>query len=328
MNKKLIAAAVASAVIAPVASQADATVYGRINNAIDLKSPDTGDGTTEISDVSSRFGVKASADIGNGLTANGKYEFATVTDNSESGVSGTRVATVGLSGSFGRVDIGNQWSAYFDTVGTLISPTYALGSHVYFNGGGPYRTANTIKYSNTFGPVYLELDYRLDGSNEAGGDGYGLGLNFAVTDNITIAASIDSESEADVVDEDTETVTTEPAESLTGIAINAKFGGYWVNFGFQNHGVDDDMSTVANDEKDIASNFLYVGGSIGEKTGWLVGSSQLDDGDSETEDDGSQTTWGVYHNLGSGLRLYVESTSVTVRDADTGRSLLGMRFDF
>ena len=146
MNKKLIAAAVSAAVMAPVASQADATVYGRINNAIDLKSPATGDGTTAISSISSRFGVKASSDIGNGLTAHGKYEFDVKTDKEQDsigqgGVTDVRVATVGLSGSFGSVNIGNQWSAYFDTLGTLISPTYTLGYYIYSSiGGGPYRS--------------------------------------------------------------------------------------------------------------------------------------------------------------------------------------------
>ena len=38
MNKKLIAAAVSAAVVAPVTAQAaDVTVYGRINNAIEMR---------------------------------------------------------------------------------------------------------------------------------------------------------------------------------------------------------------------------------------------------------------------------------------------------
>ena len=178
------------------------------------------------------------------------------------------------------------------------------------------------------------------------GDGYGLGVSFSVTDNITIAASIDSEGGADdqdavdAVDAVAATNSTpktkatkaqlagdDPDQSRTGIAVNAKFGGYWVNFGLQNHVTDENERTGA-DETDIATNFLYVGGSFAEKTSWLVGTSQSDDGNSETEEDPSQITWGVYHNLGSGLRLYVESHSRTAGGDDTGRSILGMRFDF
>ena len=364
MNKKLIAAAVSAAVMAPVASQADTTVYGRINNAIDLNAlsgADDAEGKTDISGISSRFGIKASADLDNGMTANGRYEFSTTTDKEGGGVEDTRLASVGLSGSFGSVNIGNQWSAYFDTFGTLVSPTYTLGYYLYSSvGGGPYRTSNTIKYANTFGPVYLELDYRLNGSDEGSGvaekirgDGYGLGVSFSVTDSITVAVAIDSENDAD---------DDGPTTDRTGVGINAKFGGYWVNFGFQNYGVDDDAHR-GRDEVDIATNFLYVGGSLGEKTGWLIGTSGADDdvaavesvaevpaaADGSTElipaveaaeaiDASSQFTWGVYHNLGNGLRLYYEGTSVVNgnrKDSDGNpatydgtRQLLGMRFDF
>ena len=58
MNKKLIAAAVSAAVVAPVAAYGDVTVYGRINNALDIddisSKPDA-DGSTDISGVSSRI---------------------------------------------------------------------------------------------------------------------------------------------------------------------------------------------------------------------------------------------------------------------------------
>ena len=220
MNKKLIAAAVSAVVIAPVA-QAEMEVYGRINNAIDLNDlAADGESTTDISGVASRFGLRGHADLGNGLTAHGRYEFATHTDResnkggaiadtngkeSTTGVDDVRIATVGLSGAFGRVDIGNQWSAYFNTFGTLVSPTYTLGYYLYSSiGGGAYRASNTIKYSNSFGPVNLQLDLRLNGSDETAdvaekinGDGFGIGLSFAITDNITLAGSYDTESGAD-----------------------------------------------------------------------------------------------------------------------------------
>ena len=105
MNKKLIAAAVSAAVVAPVAAYGDVTVYGRINNALDIddisSKPDA-DGSTDISGVSSRFGIKYSQDMGNGLTASGQYEFSTSTDN-EGGINDGRVAPVGISGAFGSI---------------------------------------------------------------------------------------------------------------------------------------------------------------------------------------------------------------------------------
>ena len=82
MNKKLIAAAVSAAIVAPVAAYGEVQVYGRINNAIDLNDlADEGDSKTDVSTVSSRFGIKYNKEMGNGLSAHGRYEFSTTTDN-------------------------------------------------------------------------------------------------------------------------------------------------------------------------------------------------------------------------------------------------------
>ena len=211
MNKKLIAAAVSAAVVAPVAAYGEVTVYGSIRNAIDInglgKTPAAGvdaDSVTDLTGVSSRFGIKYSQSMGNGLTAHGQYEFSAATDNEE-GIGDGRVAKVGISGAFGSIDVGNQWSSYFNTVGSLVSPTYSLGAYIYSGvAGGPLRTSNTIKYANSYGPLSLQLDVRLNGSAESGdkaeklaGDGLGLGLRFAVNDNLTIAAAFDNETGAE-----------------------------------------------------------------------------------------------------------------------------------
>ncbi len=557
MNKKLIAAAVSAAVMAPVA-HAESSFYARVNNAIDINDL-SGDGTTDVSGVASRFGFKGSADVGNGMTVHGRYEFSTTSDKEGTGVGDTRIATAGLSGGFGRIDVGNQWSAYFDTFGTLISPTYSLGYYLYSSvGGGPYRSSNTIKYSNTFGPLYAELDVRLNDSGEGGdvaekirGNGVGLGLSFSVTDNITIAAAFDSEDGADIAaidalgfddlaagDQEKHTAESKVSESNIyeafgsdldiavglddvynkavvansedvassvtddylrireqvrletiystipealvhavspvpasdviandgtpesfgadgvldpadgggyvapttaasagsetsaadqipavvgvkgpdsdaeidkridagsgtnlektiakadakkardegistqargilaglekervdavenaiaardaardanqeeidakygyrdaepksretdidrfGIAIKATFGNYWGSIGLQN--MDADAVNDANDA-DIDTTFLWVGGSLGDKTSWLVGLAEADDGNAGS-DDSSQTTWGIYHNLGGGIKLYYEAISLDSGDNDGDRHLLGMRVDF
>ena len=98
---------------------------------------------------------------------------------------------------------------------------------------------------------------------------------------------------------------------------------------------------------------------MGEKTSWLVGLSQADDGAEGTAavpavvgvgavdaaeqvagslgtdavaatGDSSQFTWGLYHELGSGLALYYEGASVTSenKDWDGLVHLLGMRVNF
>ena len=314
MNKKLIAVAVASTVAAPAISMADGhvQVYGRINNAIKIT-----DDNTDVAGVSSRFGIRYNKDLGNGMGVHGRYEFFTVTDREEAsagrgGVADIRIATVGVSGAFGRVDIGNQWSAYFDTFGTLVSPTYSLGYFIYSSiGGGPFRSSNTIKYSNSFGPVYVELDVRLNDSEEGAdvaekirGNGVGLGVSLAATDNITVAAAVDSEDGAAGADD----------TDRFGVGVKANFGGFWASLGTQN------IDTGASD---LDSTIAYVGGSLGDSTSWLLGYSTADDAaDSES------VQWGIYHNLGGGLKLYYEATAVDTANTDDTIHLLGMRVDF
>ena len=328
MNKKLIAAAVSAAVVAPVAAYGEATVYGRIANAIDINDLDDSagaDGTTDLSTVSSRFGVKYSQEMGNGLTAHGKYEFATTTDKELPGINDVRVATVGLSGAFGRIDAGNQWSSYFNTFGTLVSPTYSLGYYIYSSiGGGPFRASNTIKYSNSFGPLYLELDVRLNEKNEGGdvaekisGDGVGLGLSWAVVDGLTIAVATDSEDGP----EGTGGAADGPDTDRLGIGIKYSAGGFWISAGMQSYEVDDGA--------EVDSTIIYVGGNFSESTNWLVGVSEADTGNNAV-DDPSQTTWGVYHNLGGGLKLFYEAVALEdeASSRDGARHFLGMRVDF
>ncbi len=318
MNKKLIAAAVAGTLAAP-AAYADIVPYGRVNNAIDIA--DDGDGSTvDLSGVASRFGFRGTGDIGNGLTAIGRYEFSTTTDKEGPGVNDTRLAYVGLEGGFGTITMGNQWSAFFNTVGTYISPTYSLGFYLYSSvAGNPFRTSNTIKYANSFGPVTLEADLRLNESGEdndvaekLNGDGYGVGISVSPLDNLTIALAADSEENNPGEDG----VAVEDTDRL-GIAGTMSFGGFGVNLGYTN-------MEQGDDEVDLVQ--LYLSAGIGEKTTLLLGFGQADTQDAEP----TSFFLGGYYNIGGGLRLWGETTTVDNDDGsdDTVRTLLGMRIDF
>ena len=71
MNKKLIAAAVTSALAVPAVSSAadsEVSVYGRINNALQYDNPTGGSSAWGLRNVVSRMGIKAKSDLGNGLS--------------------------------------------------------------------------------------------------------------------------------------------------------------------------------------------------------------------------------------------------------------------
>ena len=337
MKKTIIATAVSAALMAPVAAQAEAdvTVYGRIHQGIKLVNPEVGDSTTNFVGIGSRFGIKASSDVGNGMTASAQYEFQVDSDvakNSEdNAVKQTRVAKVGISGGFGSVDLGHQWGAYYNLVGVHLDPTFSVGGAKYYLADGPLRTANTIKYSNSFGPVSLELDVRLDetdnegkpgdidpatgipkligdGTPDEGGDGHAVAVSVAVNDNITLAAGVDN---------------TTDGNSITGGAVQVSLGNYWASIA--QHSVDPE-----GEGAEPSTTQLWVGGSFGN-TSAMVGTGQGDkDMGDVTGGEPSDVTLGVYHSLGGGLGLIYEGHKLDSDGAgkDATTHLFGVRLDF
>jgi len=305
MKKTIIATAVSAALMAPVAAQADVTVYGRVHQGIKLVNPEMGDSTTDFVNVGSRFGIKASSDVGNGMTASAHYEFTTSSDVPGAGVANTRIATVGVSGGFGSVTLGNQWSAWYNKVGVHVDPTFAVGGAHHI---GPFRTPNTIKYANSFGPVSMELDVRLDDSMDGSGDGNALAASIAVNDNITIAAGVDNTTDGD---------------SLTGAGIQVSMGNYWASVAQQSKDPD------ADNAPEPSTTQLWVGGSFGN-TSAMIGTGSHDDDTGMMGGEPSDLTLGVYHNLGGGLKLLYEGHSADSdgMGSDKTTHLFGIRLDF
>lgn len=107
MNKKIIVAAIAAAVAAPMVAMADATVYGVIKVATQFtdRSKDVGD-SWGLQDQVSRIGIKGSEDLGNGLKAIYKLEFGT--DVASSFKWSGRNSYVGLAGGWGTALAGRH----------------------------------------------------------------------------------------------------------------------------------------------------------------------------------------------------------------------------
>ena len=285
-------------------------------------SADGADSTTNLDGAGGRFGIKASSDLGNGLSVSAHYEFSTSTDKpgnsavrdadgaktgeTADSVGQTRIATVGVSGGFGSIKLGvQQWNALYSIANTA-DYTYTSPGVLYYD-VGPSRTSNTIKYSNSYGPVSIQLDSRVDDSVD-GNDGFAAGASIAVNDMISIAGAID--------DSDSGT--------LTALQARVNFGSYY--FALGRFASDPD-----GDGADPSRTQAWLGGSWGN-TSALIG---LGRGDEDTGDmpgnDPSGTTLGVYQSLGGGLTLMYEGGS---RDNDGGTKAdstshwFGMMYNF
>ena len=350
MKKTLIATAVSTALMAPIAVQAEpeVTVYGRIHQGIWHSKTDGSDATTDFGSGGSRFGIKASSDLGNGLTASAQYEFTTHPDssgatvknaydgtNSNLGVSSTRVGTVGISGSFGSVTIGNQWGAYYNNV-PYLDPTHESIGVVYYQKRGSvgtvYRTAKTVKYSNTFGPVSIELDARpvdTDPNNEYR-DGYAAGATFNLNDNISFSGAYDKGNNAE----------------LAGFQGKLSLGNYWTAIAW--HSADMEAvpavaavpatpgnlgkaAVTAKSAADVEVTQFWVGGSFGNTKAMLgMGEADMDMGKNTPGNEPGGISLGIYHDLGGGLTLMYEGGKLKNdgMGADVTDHWFGVKFDF
>lgn len=159
MKKTLIALA-ALAVVSAASAQSTVTIYGVVDMGIaSLKDSNSlgqvGVDSTKVgiqqgSLTNSRIGFKGTEDLGGGLKANFVYELQTNPDEATQSLT-ARVGTVGLSGGFGAVTIGRQYTPYHtvqaavDLAGNLnATPGYVVNAH-NFNGG---RASNAISYAS------------------------------------------------------------------------------------------------------------------------------------------------------------------------------------
>lgn len=140
MKKSLIALAVAGALAAPMAAQADATLYGSLR----IKLVDNDATNLDVQDNSSRIGIRGSSDLFSGAKAIFQFEQAVST---ETGAwAGGRLANLGLTGDFGTALFGRIWTPYYNWTGaqTDISDASVSAASVYEI--GLHRASNIIAY--------------------------------------------------------------------------------------------------------------------------------------------------------------------------------------
>ena len=191
MKKSLIALAVVAATGA-ASAQSTVTLYGLVDAYVGSEKVLGGERNTVVNTggvSSSRWGLRASEDLGGALKANFVLEsgFSTDNGNSRSYVNPYTGATsnaifgrqswVGLSGGFGEVRLGKMWTPYDEVKGlgaaafdanAFAPATYVWQSNAYFDNPG-----NAIYYATpSFGGFSAAAMVSL-GENKAAGQSAG-----------------------------------------------------------------------------------------------------------------------------------------------------------
>ena len=120
----------------------------------------------------SRWGVKGSSEVSEGLTAVYRYEENLNLANATLGA-GNRLSSVGLSGGFGTVTLGQIWSASYNHVGVLTDNGVWSG-----NQSQTGRTGSALSYSASSGPVSFQIDANMNGGTGRSVDMAQLGMSF------------------------------------------------------------------------------------------------------------------------------------------------------
>ena len=163
MKKSLIALAVLAAAGA-ASAQSSVTLYGRVDAGLvsvkdQITPANDGKTTTKLdSNVlnNSLWGFKGTEDLGNGLKANFVLESGMSMDTGAQADKDrlfNRKATVGLSGNFGTVELGRNYTAY-DTLRSATNNTADTNMAVtgdVWKAGGDYalRTDNSVRFDST-----------------------------------------------------------------------------------------------------------------------------------------------------------------------------------
>ncbi len=177
-NKALIAAAVTAALAASASVNAETKVYGKIHTSIASVSQDDGTNDTsamEIKSNASRFGMKSSKELDNGMTFKGQIELEidAAGDKSKSSADLLKLRNtfVGVKGGFGEVRVGMHDTPYKIATSRLdvFGDTYADYNNIIQNDN---RVGSVIAYLNKFGPVSIAAAYAA-GDDDAAGENTG-----------------------------------------------------------------------------------------------------------------------------------------------------------
>jgi len=257
MNKKLIAAAVAAVMAAPVVSAADTTLYGIAH--MDIRSTDAGNNNDaySVNSNSSRIGVKGSEDLGDGLKAIFQFEMTyTGTDGASGGtgaaIGSARNSFVGLSGGFGTFLVGTH-----DTPAKIALNSAKLStvsdSLLDFEASGftEFRTANAIAYVSpnfsgfTVAAAVLPGEETATAGNTAPlanglADAYSLGAMYA-------GGGLKAGVGYEVMDGDIDAIGGAADQEMWQAAASYTFGDFFVGGAYENM---DDAGGVAGAERE------------------------------------------------------------------------------
>jgi predicted porin len=342
MKKSLIAVAVAGAVGAPLSSAQAAEAYGFVSLQLEQISIGEDGGTGLIfhngnfgglaADESSlslhdnartRFGFRGSEDLGNGMTAGYRMEYD-IDGSSEDAAVSNRLSWVSLSGDFGTLKVGTQWSALYNYLGWNIyrSDSHGAAGWYYLTstftspfGGLPdnssgLRISDTISYTFGAGPYGSDpFTFTVEARSNAGGT-----TDTANIDALTLAGQAafgDVRVQALHFAESNDAPSGSPAEpSLTGLGARWSSGPLYLGGVYMTY--DPDVNNAPEPSVIQVLAGYDFGGGVGAMAGFSTG-----DGDAQSGNTNDLTAFFLQadRDLSSRTKIFGEFETATLDEA-------------
>ncbi|OHC87945.1 MAG: hypothetical protein A3J87_06545 [Sideroxydans sp. RIFOXYB12_FULL_59_6] len=259
MKQKLIALAIASALSAPAfADNANITVYGKA--FMTLESYDSGvngeKSYMRVNTNASRFGVKGSDDLGEGLQGIYQYEVEMDADGSTgAGLGKTRNSGFGLKGDFGQVVLG-IWDTPFKVAHNKIelfdnTTNWSATKVIGISGGKDFNTRqkNMVQYwSPKVGGLQAAVMYSPEEAAAAKKNNLSMSVTF---EQDAIYAAVGYESRPD---QSAANVT----DTATRVVGQFDLGDAWIGAMVESMKVN----SVSNNNTELVGAFKMGAGSI------------------------------------------------------------------
>lgn len=260
MKKLVITLAVLGASAGAAQAQSSVTIYGALDSYVESGN----NGQTAMTRVQSggatpsRIGFKGAEDLGSGLKAIFSLETGINLDDGSTAQGGLlfgRQAYVGLSGNFGSITAGRQYTPFFMT-----NLLYTMGGGMGWGNAANYfleppaaRANNSVQYASpSMGGVVVKAMYGL-GENPAPGQG-------KVGDTIGGSAQYDSGKLSANLSFLNRTTTTANSDKWSALGVSYDFTAVKTGFVYQVR--RDDANLVRNDYFDLSATIPVTGGSL------------------------------------------------------------------
>ncbi|WP_370652751.1 porin [Sediminibacterium sp.] len=309
----MIALAIASAVSAPAfAATANVDVYGRMAFSLDYVDTNNlvGDGADVVTgrDNVSRFGLKGTEDLGNGLAA--IWQIETALNTSTTGVGSLRNTFIGLSSkSLGTVILGRHDTPYKMATGSL---------DVFSDTAGDY---NTIIGTTSAGTIYDNRAPQMVAYLSPTWTGFSFAAAYAETKNVeagagdnqqgfsTMAKYVNGPIFASLAYETFSgaagggsTATAETEAYKAGLGV--KLGGFQLGAVYEI--IDSDAAASANERDAYYANAMYSIGAFDLKAAY----GMAKDGESAASTEMDFYAVGADYNLSKRTKLFGVYTSL------------------